>query len=512
MNVDLAFAVEWLRQRVTGRLRTDSRQVGAGDAFVAWPGAAVDGRRFVPAALAAGAAAVLVEAQGWDAFDLQDDRVLPVDGLKALAGPLASAYLGQPSDPLDVVAITGTNGKTSCAWWLSQLLSALNEPTGLVGTLGVGRPALPNQASTMVSTGLTTPDPVALHQALRGFVDAGVRACALEASSIGIEEHRLSGCRFAAAMFTNFTQDHLDYHGSMQAYWQAKARLFDWPGLPLAVVHTDDPKGMELAQSLVLRIGLSLMTYGVQPGLSGVPHVQALDVSVTSNGQRLTVLETDAAGIELARQGLDVPWVGQYNVLNLLGVMALARARGHRMADIVSACRWLTPVPGRMERAEGLAGQAAPLVLVDYAHTPDALEKALLAVRPLAQARQGRVSVVVGCGGDRDASKRPLMAAAAEQYADTVVLTSDNPRSENPLHILADMQAGLLRPAQVRLEPDRGQAIAAAVAQAADSDVVLIAGKGHEDTQEVAGIKSPFSDRLHAEAALRSRATQGAMS
>jgi UDP-N-acetylmuramoyl-L-alanyl-D-glutamate--2,6-diaminopimelate ligase len=356
------------------------------------------------------------------------------------------------------------------------------------------------------ATGLTTPDPLALQTGLRLFADQGLTVCALEASSIGIEEHRLAGCRVAVAVFTNFTQDHLDYHGSMDAYWQAKARLFQWPGLQAAVLHTDDSKGAALLPSLQGRAGLALWTYGVGVARSGARHLQAVDLRSTAQGQALTVLETDAAGLPCDRVALEVPLVGVYNAMNLLAVLAVARARGHGLAAAVAACAQLSPVPGRMERA----ADAEPLVLIDYAHTPDALDKALQALRPLAQARQGRLWVVVGCGGDRDPIKRPLMAAAAERQADVCVFTSDNPRSEDPMAILSQMRAGLRHADAVRIEPDRASAIAAVVRQAQAADVVLIAGKGHEDYQEVAGVRRPFNDREHAAQALRARPRQEA--
>ncbi len=505
---------DWLRSRVQGHLQCDSRRVRAGDGFVAWPGAATDGRHFVASALQAGAAAVLVEQQGVEAFALDDARVLAVPGLKALAGPIASAYHSEPSAQLDVVAITGTNGKTSTAWWLGQLLSAAGLPCAVVGTLGIGQPPLAGEhgtvsAHTLVPTGLTTPDPVLLQARLRGMVDAGLRACAIEASSIGLVEGRLNACRIRVAVFTNFTQDHLDFHGSMESYWQAKASLFDWPGLACAVVNLDDPRGAPLAATLQAR-GLDVWRVGMEDaGQATAARLFAQDIGFTHDGMRLVVGERDADGRVIATHALSLPLVGRYNVSNLLGVLAVARAQGVALADAVQACRALTPVPGRMEQVPSpAAGQ--PLVLVDYAHTPDALEKALQALQPLAQQRGGALWAVLGCGGDRDASKRPLMAAQAARDAQRVVLTSDNPRSEDPLAILAQMQAGLTQPAAAHTEPDRARAIAWAVQHAQAADVVLIAGKGHEDYQDVMGVKKPFSDRAQAQAALQQRAATGA--
>ena len=489
----------WLRATVTGALHCDSRRLQPGDGFVAWPGAATDGRRYVSAALASGAVAALVERDGVEAFDLNDARVLSVPDLKVQAGAIASEFCDHPSTALDVLAITGTNGKTSCAWWTAQLLSVCARPCAVVGTLGMGQPG-----SVLVPTGLTTPDPVMLHQQLRSFVDEGMKACAIEASSIGLVEGRLNATQVRVAVFTNFTQDHLDFHGSMDAYWQAKAALFDWPGLAAAVVNADDVRGAELASRLAQR-DLDLWTVGIE--LSA--RLNAVDITFTRAGMAFAVVERDAQGAELERHSLQVPLVGRYNVSNLLCVIAAARALGVTLQQAVKACAALTPVPGRMEQAEAGAVDQ-PLVLVDYAHTPDALDKALQALQPLAAQRGGALWVVVGCGGDRDAGKRPLMAAVAEREAAQAVLTSDNPRSEDPIHILGQMVAGLSRPGAALVEPDRAAAIALAVARAQAADVVLIAGKGHEDYQDVMGVKSPFSDLVQARQALAARAAHGA--
>lgn len=496
-------AATWLRTQVQGHVHTDSRQVHEGDGFIAWPGGVTDARRFVPDVLRQGAQACLVEARGLEAFDWAADapdsaRVSAYDGLKAACGPIAAAYYEQPSQAIQVVAVTGTNGKTSTAWWLTHALAAMGQRCAMVGTLGVGEP------SHLQSTGMTTPDPVLLQAHLRQWCDAGVQACAMEASSIGIAEHRLDGTHIRVAVFTNFTQDHLDYHGSMQAYWQAKAALFDWPGLQAAVINMDDAQGAQLAQALKARSGLSLWTFSThaQGGLvCGPHHLQAQAITQGSRGLRFTVSEGDQQAT------LDTALMGHYNVSNLLGVMAVLRAMGHAFADVVQVCQNLPAVPGRMQtvQAPHADAPAMPCVVVDYAHTPDAVAQALQALRPLADARGGKLVCVLGCGGDRDPHKRPLMAAAAVQYADGVMLTSDNPRSEDPAHIVAQMRAGLRASAsshQVQEQLDRAQAIAQVVAQAHPQDVVLIAGKGHEDYQDIQGVRHPFSDVVHAQAAL----------
>ena len=492
----------WLRQRVTGNLLCDSRLLQPGDGLVAWPGAATDGRKFVRSAFGSGATAALVEHEGVEAFDLNDDRVAAVTGLKAQAGAIASVYHGDPSASLAMVAITGTNGKTSTAWWVAQLLSAAQMPCALVGTLGIGRPPLAGQSGqALVPTGLTTPDPVLLQSRLRAMVDEGTVACAIEASSIGLLEGRLNATRIRVAVFTNFTQDHLDFHGDMAAYWAAKAALFDWPGLAAAVINLDDPQGEVLLAQIASR-ALDVWTVSLAAQTSA--RLTAENFTHTQEGVRFEVVERDAALHTVASASLSLPLVGRYNVSNVMCALASARALGVSLERAVDACAALTPVPGRMERVgEPMVGQ--PLVLVDYAHTPDALEKALQALQPLAAERNGALWVVVGCGGDRDASKRPLMAAVAERDAQQVMLTSDNPRSEEPRAILGQMVSGLREPTRAATEVDRAKAIAQAVQKAAANDVVLIAGKGHEDYQEIQGVKRPFSDAAHARLALAGR-------
>lgn len=481
-------AAHWLAARVTGQLRTDSRAVRPGDGFIAWPGHAVDGRQFVPAALAAGAAACVVEQAGVEAFALEDARVAALAQLKAATGPLADAYYQQPSAQLDIVATTGTNGKTSTAWWMAQALSLLGRRCGVVGTLGVGEPG------QVQPTGLTTPDPVTLHAALRGMVNQGFAACALEASSIGLVENRLDALRIRVALFTNFTQDHLDFHGSMAAYWQAKRELFDWPGLQAAVINIDDDQGAALATELS---GSALDLWTVS--LHRSARLQALNLRYTQRGLSFDVLE---AGVQVH---ISTQLVGAFNASNLLVVLAGLRALGVPLMDAAAVAAQLTPVPGRVQRVTAAGGRDDVEVVVDYAHTPDALEKALQALRPLAQARGGRLWCVFGCGGNRDATKRPLMGAIAARDADHVVITSDNPRLESPTVILAQILAGVAGHDDVDVIEDRRAAIHGAVREAARGDVILLAGKGHEDYQDLGGVKRPFSDVQEAQAALRQR-------
>ena len=527
-----ADATAWLLDRVRpagfGTLRTDSRQVRPGDAFIAWPGYATDGRQFVTAALAAGAVACLVEAEGLDtaALPAGDARIAALNGLKAATGEIAARWFDRASERLQVIAVTGTNGKSSTAWWTAQALSALGQRCGLVGTLGIGEPPLaasvgepPPAASgvdaplavprgdaprtdakgSIVPTGLTTPDPVTLQAAFRRMADTGFAACAIEASSIGLAEHRLAGTAIAVAQFTNLTRDHLDYHGDMAAYWAAKRALFGWPALQAAVINIDDAQGAVLARERG-NAGIDLWTTSV----AGPARLQAADLGYINGGLAFTLVEGEAR--VAVRSGL----IGDYNASNLLAVLGALRALGVPLASAAAVVPLLTPVPGRMDRVAAVPGVGPqPELVVDYAHTPDALDKALAALRPLAAARGGRLWCVFGCGGNRDASKRPLMGAIARQGADRLVLTSDNPRNEPPRLILSQILAGIAGAetlnASVEVIEDRRAAIHFAVLQADARDVVLLAGKGHEDTQEAGGVKRPFLDSAVAAEALAQR-------
>ena len=508
---DTAAALSWLRAQGVAELTVDSRAVGElpDVAFIAWPGAARDGRAFVQQALQAGARACLVEAEGAESFGFSDPRIAAVPGLKARSAEVAHGFYGEPSAQLKVVAVTGTNGKTSTSWWTAQVLEAIGLPCGVVGTLGVGQV----RDGGVVHTGLTTPDPITLHRTFRGFASQGLKAAAIEASSIGIEELRLHATHIAVAQFTNFTQDHLDYHGDMAAYWLAKRRLFDWPGLRAAVINLDDDKGDELLRHAQGR-GLDAWTCRVG-GRAGSARLQAIDVTHTASGVRFDVIEHSPLGAqELARVTVHASVVGDFNVANLLGVIGAARALGGSLEAIGRACARLQAVPGRMQqvRAPEGAEAAAPLVVVDYAHTSDALHKALQALRPVAESRGGQLWCVFGCGGDRDPLKRPLMGATADRHADRVVLTSDNPRSESPAFILSQILAGVPGRDEVDVIEDRRAAIAHAIGLARPEDVLLLAGKGHEATQDVNGVKHPFSDIEEAREALRRRLASSASS
>jgi UDP-N-acetylmuramoyl-L-alanyl-D-glutamate--2,6-diaminopimelate ligase len=409
-----------------------------------------------------------------------------VSGLAALSGEIAHLVYGRPSEHLWLAGVTGTNGKTSVSHWTAQALDAMRHPCAVVGTLGNGF------LDALDESPNTTPDAITLHAALAGFVASGAEACAMEVSSIGLDQGRVNGAAFDVAVFTNLTRDHLDYHGSMEDYAAAKEKLFDAPGLKAAVLNLDDPMGVALAARLKGRVptlGYSLA--GKAPGLTD-------EVLVADN------LRLDAAGVEFDLRGTKVvaPVVGRFNVSNLLAVIGALLARNERLEEITAALRSLKPPPGRMQ---ALGGVKQPLVVVDYAHTPDALEKALTVLREAATARGGKLVCVFGCGGDRDPGKRPQMGAVAARLADRVLVTSDNPRSEDPLQIIAAIVAGM--PAPRCIEPDRALAITEAVVGADVRDVVLLAGKGHEPYQEIAGVRHAFSDLDAAKSALAGRQT-----
>lgn len=499
-------AVDWLRSCRVSRIHSHTSHIQTGDAFIAWPGSAVDARQYVMAALECGACACLIDADGLEKFQFTDPRIRAINHLKAKSGAIAAALYHHPGRRVQTLAVTGTNGKTSVSWWLAQALQNLGIRSAIAGTLGMGEfPSNNHKGQTLEPTGLTTPDPIRLQTALHRWSQLGIQACALEASSIGIVEHRLGGLPIHTAVFTNFTQDHLDYHGTMENYWEAKRQLFDAPDLRCAVVNIDDAKGLELAAHLCKnRPDVSLWTYSLDApakrASSTQQHLQAQAIEIQSHGMRFQ-----------AYDGYDEPiqteLIGRFNVANMLAVMACLRAWGYTLAQAASAAKALRPVPGRLERILS-PEENTPTVLVDYAHTPDALLQVLQTLQGLAHVRAGKLWCVFGCGGDRDPTKRPLMGQIAQQYAEHCVVTSDNPRSENPMRIIDDILAGMAPSQQIHVEPDRAHAINYAIAQAQSSDVVLLAGKGHEFYQEIAGIKHRFSDVEQAQIALALRSSK----
>lgn len=462
----------------------DSRAVKPGYAFVAIAGFGAHGLRFVDQARAAGASAILFEPPAPDDLPAPADAIA-VPGLRSRLGQMGDAFHGRATAAMDVVGVTGTNGKTSTVQLLTQAWHLRGIRSGSVGTLGAGL------YGEVVPTGFTTPLVLQTHELLAQMRDQGASAIAMEASSHALDQGRVDGVHFDVAVFTNLTRDHLDYHGDMATYGAAKARLFAWPGLSAAVVNLDDEFGREL---------LSTVPAGVRA------------IGLSSRGERDATLQAqslrfDNAGIgfELVHEGEAWPvnssLLGRFNVDNLLAVAGTLLALGEQPDRIAQVLSQLQPIHGRMNRLGG--DGELPLVVIDYAHTPDALEQALSSLRAHVQAR---LLCVFGCGGDRDRGKRPQMAAIAERHADVVIVTDDNPRFENGDVIVDDIMAGFANPALVSVQRDRAAAIARAVGMAGQNDIVLVAGKGHEPYQDIQGVQYPFDDTQVARAALEARA------
>ncbi|CAB3698247.1 bifunctional UDP-N-acetylmuramoyl-L-alanyl-D-glutamate--2,6-diaminopimelate ligase MurE/UDP-N-acetylmuramoyl-tripeptide--D-alanyl-D-alanine ligase MurF [Achromobacter pestifer] len=495
----VAETVAWLHARVslTAHLKLDSRDIEPGDVFVACPGLSSDGRLYIDKALALGASAVLFEAPADDAIQRAagDTPILPVTGLRTLLGELADTWYGRPSAALAVVAVTGTNGKTSSVQWIAHALSRNDKPCGTIGTLGA---VLPDGRT--LGGDLTTPDVLTVHRTLAAMRDAGAKAVAMEASSIGIEQGRLDGVRIALAAFTNLTRDHLDYHGTMEHYEAAKARLFRWPGLTAAIVNADDAAGRRLIASLPA--GTGAMGYSLSDAPEIPAAMRARDLQATSQGQIFTLVSPHGEAQIVTRL------LGAHNVSNLLLVAGVLYKLGLPFAQIARELAATDPVDGRLQTVETVpvttqahAGRG-PLVVVDYAHTPDALSRALTALRAVAVARSGRLICLFGCGGERDPGKRPEMGRIAAELADHVVVSSDNPRTESPEAIVQQILVGIPESAHADVQVDRARAIMQTIWAALPEDVVLLAGKGHETYQDIGGEKLPFDDREWARLAL----------
>lgn len=459
----------WSALEVTG-ITQDSRNVSPGDLFCARAGGRFKGSDFIPAAIAAGAAAVLVDSTEMPLPESGAVPVLAVDNLALRLGEIAARFYGYPSQSMAMVGITGTNGKTSCSHFVAQALNRSGKKTAVIGTIGNG---FPDQLSSATHT---TPDAITLQRMLAEFRDQGAVAVVMEVSSHAIEQQRIGGIGFDVVAFTNLSRDHLDYHGTMEAYGEAKAKLFTEYGAHHAVICADDPFG----QQLIARLqggACELTSFGLQTG----------DVSADA-----VVLDT--SGISAT---LNTPWgvlpittrvVGRFNLWNLMLTASVLGVMGFDGTALGAQLEALEPVPGRMQC---LGGYGAPLVVVDYAHTPDALEKALIATR---EHTRGELICVFGCGGDRDQGKRAQMGRVASEHSDRIVVTSDNPRSEAPDAIIDMIFAGIAAEKSCTREPDRTQAIKAALALAGADDAVLIAGKGHENYQEIQGRRLPFDD------------------
>ncbi len=495
--------LDWLRATApAAQLALDSRRIRRGDVFLACPGEAGDGRSFIPQAIEAGAAAVLFDdAEGfhWHADWTAPHQ--PVAQLSQLAGRIAHDWYAQPDAGLFSVAVTGTNGKTSCTQWLGQALSRDGLPTAVVGTLGVGL-YRDGGSGAFAVTGYTTPDPVQLHRHLAEQKSQGAQALAIEASSIGLAQGRMDQLHIDCAVLTNFTRDHLDFHGTMEAYEQAKAKLFDWPGLTHAVVNLDDALGPRMiARMRSTNPSVQVLAYTTEGARAdGVAVLSASEIRIAQQGTGF--LLNSPYGVGPVRTQL----IGHFNVSNVLAIAGVLFARGIGFPQVVALLESLVPVTGRMQQLGGVDG---PLAVIDYAHTPDALEKALATLRAVSDARQGALWCVFGCGGDRDPGKRPQMGAVSDR-ADHIIVTSDNPRGEDPAHIIAQIVDGVPDTDRSKWQviEDRATAILSAIRHAGKNDVILVAGKGHEDYQEIRGRRLAFRDADHASLALATRATR----
>jgi UDP-N-acetylmuramoyl-L-alanyl-D-glutamate--2,6-diaminopimelate ligase len=467
----IADALSWLHARAQpgAHLHADTRSLVAGDVFLAYAVDGADNRPFIDSAIERGAAAVLYQPENFTGA-VDPSLALAVPALNELAGSIASGWYCDPSDTMRVIGVTGTNGKTSCSQWIAAALSGLGTRCAIIGTLGTGMPG------HLVHTGFTTPDAPQLQRSLAQLRDAGAQAVAMEVSSHALHQGRVNGTAFEIAVFTNLTRDHLDYHGTFAAYEAAKARLFAWPELRCAVINHDDEAGRRLLASTqgharTIAYGLGTRTEASDAAAPQADAwLHAANVRATATGTAFHLSTSDWGDAEV-----EVQTLGAFNVSNLLGVLGALLAADVPFDAALAELQKLESVNGRMQRLGGRLQNDEPLVVIDYAHTPDALEKTLEALRPMAAARGGELICMFGCGGDRDATKRPLMGAIAEKLADGVVVTSDNPRSEDPQKIL---------------------------------DQIVLAGKGHEATQEIMGKKRAFSDQDHARLALAARATQ----
>ena len=449
-----------LLQKAKG-ITDDSRKVEEGFIFFAIKGTKFDGHDFVEEVLKKNPLAVVVEKN----VRIKDKRIIKVDSTRKALGESASLFFGEPSKELKVIGVTGTNGKTSTTYILERILNRAGLKAGLMGTVQY------RLGEEVFGSGRTTPDPITWHRTLREMKDRGAEFAVTEVSSHALDQHRVWGTEFEAVVFTNLTQDHLDYHGNMESYFLSKKRLFDSYRYRFAVINTDDEYGKRLARE----ISGEALTYGRE----GELRIESFETGF--EGSRIELLWKGKSYI--FRTNL----IGDFQAYNIAGAVGVALMEGIDIEVIGEALENIH-VPGRFEVLRSKRGFIA---VVDYAHTPDAMENVLRTVRKLAR---GRVITVFGAGGNRDRSKRPLMGRSAERWSDLVVVTSDNPRDEEPERIIEDILKGIEDRARVIVEPDRKRAIERAVNLAREGDIVAVLGKGHEDYQEVKGVKYPFSD------------------
>ena len=481
------------------QLTLDSRRINPGELFIAIKGQKLDAREFVHQAIEQGAAAVLVDAdEKWQNTVWINQRpVIAVENLSAKISAIASRFYNNPNQELSLIAVTGTNGKTTCSLLAAQLLALVQQNvSGVIGTLGYGElshknsPSIAQQIQLLSSTGLTTPDAVSLQSILCGMKEAGVKSVAMEVSSHSLHQHRVAALQFHTAIFTNLTQDHLDYHGDMQSYGKVKESLLAFTGLQYAIINSDDEWANSLGEQAP--IGVKIIRYSVQKDDADV-YVRDIQLHAQGVNAELVTPWGNASIVS--------PLLGLFNLSNLIAVIAAICVQGFSLDKVVAQLSGLVAAPGRMQSVT-VDPQQDINVIVDYAHTPDALETTLKAIK---QHNQQRIWTVFGCGGDRDKTKRPLMGRIAETYSDCVLITNDNPRSEDPALIAADIIRGMKNPRACLTIADRAQAIDMAIQQARADDLVLVAGKGHESYQIFAQQTLPFSDEQQVRLALQRR-------
>ncbi|MSQ80702.1 MAG: UDP-N-acetylmuramoyl-L-alanyl-D-glutamate--2,6-diaminopimelate ligase [Candidatus Methylopumilus sp.] len=458
-------------------ISNDSRHLKKNSLFLAYPGAHSDGRTYIAEALKKGVKAILYEKRNFSWQKSWNVDHYAVNDLKDKEGEIAHVFFKEPSKKLLTIGITGTNGKTSCAHWIAEIQNLLGKKAGLIGTLGYGYKKLKTHA-------YTTPDAISIHRILKQFKTKKIKSAVMEVSSHALSQGRVNGILFDVAVFTNLSRDHLDYHLNFKNYFNEKKKLFHFASLKVAVINIDDVYGKKLKLSLI-KNKKKVLTYGIKSGDIRATHIQYFNSSTIFQMHfKKEIYEVKA------------PIVGEFNVYNLLAVISSLIASGYSMQKIVKQVSHISQVPGRMEK---LGTKQTPKIFIDYAHTPDALRKAL---KTLKDKTDGKLICVFGCGGNRDVGKRKDMAKAASDLADTNFITSDNPRNENPKKIIDEISKYMKGPYSVEI--DRHKAIEKAINYAKKDDVVLIAGKGHEKYQEIKGVKYPFSDQKHARKVLKS--------
>jgi len=457
-------------------ISNDSRHTKKNSLFLAYPGMHYDGRDYIEAAIKKGAKAILYEKKNFVWKKSWNTNNFPVKDLKNKEGEIANIFFKEPSKQLLTIGITGTNGKTSCAYWMAEIQNLMGKKTGVIGTLGFGYKKLKSHA-------YTTPDAISSHRILKQFKDKKMKSVVMEVSSHALSQGRVNGILFDVAVFTNLTRDHLDYHLNFKNYFNEKKKLFYFPSIKVAVINIDDLYGKKL-KTLLTKNKTKVLSYGIKSG-----DIRATDIAYSNSSTSFR--------IDYKKQiyQVEAPVVGEFNVYNLLAVIASLIASGYSIQKIVKQISLISQVPGRMER---LGSKNTPKIFVDYAHTPDALKKVL---ETLKKQTDGNLICIFGCGGDRDTGKRKDMAQVASKIADINFITSDNPRNENPENIINEISKYMK--GSYRIELDRDKAIDKAIKHAKKNDVILIAGKGHETYQEIKGVRYPFSDQKYARKALK---------